>query len=115
MWLPYLVCQTLGPIVGRFSNADNVRPEVHSDIISGVVVDPTGLKVHAKFDAFRSNRSRDIRLPHFVLTTTTTTPAYAAHHIRAKRHFVAAAEAAADIEDSIKQKQIRVSLKEPIR
>ena len=29
----------------------------------------------------------DIRLPHFVLTmtTTTTTPAYAGHHIRAKR------------------------------
>ena len=58
---------------GRFSNADNFRPEVHSDVISGVVVDPTGVKVRAKLDDSRSNRSRDIRLPHFVLTTTTTT------------------------------------------
>ena len=42
-------------------NADNFRSEVHSDVISGVFVDPTGVKAHLKFDDFRSNRSRDIR------------------------------------------------------
>ena len=34
--------------------------------MSGVVVDLTGLKVPIKFGDSRSNRSRDIRLPHFV-------------------------------------------------
>ena len=70
-----------------------------------------GAKVHAKFDDSRSNRSRNIRLPHFVRTTT---PAYAGHHIRAKRrlpknHFVAAE---ADIDVSIKRKLFHVSLNE---
>ena len=37
-----------------------------------MVVDPTGVKVRVKFAEFRSNRSRDIRLGHFVRTTTTT-------------------------------------------
>ena len=41
-------------------------PEVYSDVISGVVVDPTSVKVSAKFDDSMSNRSRDIRVPHFV-------------------------------------------------
>ena len=31
-----------------------------------MVVDPTGSKVPVKFGVSRSNRSRDIRLPHFV-------------------------------------------------
>ena len=42
------------------------RPEVTSGVISGVVIDPTAVKVHVKFGDPRSNRSRDIRLPHFV-------------------------------------------------
>ena len=48
-------------------NVDNFRPEVPSDIISGVVVDPAGVKVRVKFGDSGSNRSRDIRLPHFVM------------------------------------------------
>ena len=75
--------QKLRPIIGRFEKFDNFRLEVHSDVISGAVIDPTGVKVHVKFGYSRSNRSRDIRLPHFVRTSTT--PAYAGHHIRAKR------------------------------
>ena len=58
------------------------RPEVHSDVIFGVVVDLTDVKVPVKFGDSRLNRSRDIRLPHFVRTTTSTTPAYAGHDIR---------------------------------
>ena len=44
------------------------RLEVASDVISGVFVDPTSLKVRVKFGDSRSNHSRDIglRLPHFV-------------------------------------------------
>ena len=60
-------------IFDRFSNVDNFRPEEDSDVISGVVVDPTGMKVCVKFSDSRSNRSRDMRLSHFVGTTTTTT------------------------------------------
>ena len=62
-----------GVIFGRFSNVDNFRPEVHSDVISRVAVDPTGLKARVKFGDYRSNHSRDIGLPHFERTTTTTT------------------------------------------
>ena len=87
-------CQTRSPPVGgkakprgarirhrQFSTIFrcSFRPKVVSDVISGVVVDPTGLKVCVKFGYSRPNRSRDIRLPHFVRTTTT--PAYAGHHI----------------------------------
>ena len=61
-------------IIGRFSNVDNFRPEVRSDIISGMVVGPMGVKASVKLGDSRSNRSRDIRLPQFVRTTTTTTP-----------------------------------------
>ena len=39
---------------------DNFQPEVASDVISGVFVEPTGVKVPVKFDDSRSNRSRDI-------------------------------------------------------
>ena len=38
---------------------------MYSDVISGIVVDPTGVKVPLKFGDSKSNRSRDIRLPHF--------------------------------------------------
>ena len=49
-----------------FSNVDYFRPDVHSDVMSGVVVEPKGLKVRVKFGDSRSNRSGDMRLPHFV-------------------------------------------------
>ena len=45
-------------IFGRFSSVGNFRPEVRSDVISGVVVNPMGVKVRVKFCDFRSNRSR---------------------------------------------------------
>ena len=53
-------------IFGRFSNVDNFRPEVCSHVISGVVVDTTGVKVCVKFGDSTSNRSRDIPMPDFV-------------------------------------------------
>ena len=56
-----------GSIYQPFSNFDNFRPEVDSEIISGVVIDPTGAKVSVKFGDSRSKRSRDIRLPDFVM------------------------------------------------
>ena len=49
-------------IFGPFSNVDSFRP----DVISAVVIDQTGMKVRVKFGDSRSNRSRNIRLPHFV-------------------------------------------------
>ena len=42
------------------------RPEVVGDVISGAAVDPTGEKVRLKSGDSRSNRSRNVRLPHFV-------------------------------------------------
>ena len=42
------------------------RPEVFSDVKSGVVVDPMGVKVPVKFGDSMSNRYRDMRLPHVV-------------------------------------------------
>ena len=48
-------------------NVDSFRPEVRSDVMSMVVVGPTGVKVRVKFGDSRSNSSsRDIGLPHFV-------------------------------------------------
>ena len=56
---------------GRLENAraitkqllcDNVRPEVGSDVTSGVDVEQGAMNVHLNFGDFRSNRSRDIRL-----------------------------------------------------
>ena len=49
---------------------DNFRPEVASDVISGMNVEQVGMNVHVKFGDFRSNRFRDIRLPHFVTNDT---------------------------------------------
>ena len=63
---------------GRFSNVKNFRPEVARDVISGVLVDPTGTDVLVKFRYYRSNCSRDIRLPHFVTNELRMTPACAA-------------------------------------
>ena len=53
-------------ILDRFSNVENFRPVVDSDVISGVVVEPAGVKVRVTYVDSRSNCSRDIRLPHFV-------------------------------------------------
>ena len=51
-----------------FERLYNFRAEVASacDVISGVVVDPYGMKLCVKFGDPRSNGSRDIRLSHFV-------------------------------------------------
>ena len=38
----------------------------YSDVMLGVVVDRTGMKVRVKLGDSRSNRSPDIRLSHFV-------------------------------------------------
>ena len=43
-----------------------------------MVVDTTGTDVRVKFGDSRSNRSQDIRLPHFVTDVERTTPAYKA-------------------------------------
>ena len=60
---------------GRLANATaitkqllckNFRQEVASDVISGVDVEQVGMNTRVKFGDSRSNRSRDIRLPHFV-------------------------------------------------
>ena len=53
-------------IFDRFSSVDNFRPEGASDVISGVIVDPASMGDPVKFGDSKSNRSRDIRLPHFV-------------------------------------------------
>ena len=37
-----------------------------SNVFSGEFIEPTGVKVPVKFGDSRSNRPRDIRLPHFV-------------------------------------------------
>ena len=51
---------------------DNFRPAaVASDVISGVDVEQVGMNARVKFGDSGSNRSRDIRLPPFVRTTTT--------------------------------------------
>ena len=53
-------------IFDHFLNFDHCQPEVVSDVKSGVVVDPRGVKVHVKFGDSGSNSSREMRLPHFV-------------------------------------------------
>ena len=35
-------------IFDLFSNVDNFRPEIDSDVISGVVIEPTGVNVRIK-------------------------------------------------------------------
>ena len=55
-----------GGIFDRFVNSDHCKPEVVSDVISGVFVEPRGVKVAVKLSDSRSNCSRDIRLPHLV-------------------------------------------------
>ena len=57
----------------RFIIALGSRPEAASDAISGVVVDPTGMDVRVKLGDSKSNRSRDIRLLHFLTDERTTT------------------------------------------
>ena len=58
------------------------RPEVASDVMSCVLVDQVGRDVRTTFGDSKSNRSRDVGLPHFVPDERrTTTPAYAGHHL----------------------------------
>ena len=52
-----------GGIFDFFCFQDNFQPEVVGDAKSGVVVEPTGMKVRVEFVDSGSNRSRDIRLP----------------------------------------------------
>ena len=59
----------LKPSEAAFSTVSfrgNFRPEVDGDVISGVVIYTTGVKVHVKFGDSRSTRSLNIRLPHVV-------------------------------------------------
>ena len=77
--LPFLVILATKRwgIFDRFLNFDNCQPEVVSDIISGVVVRPDGCEGSCKiWLLYMSNRSRDIRLRHFVRTTTTADGPY---------------------------------------
>ena len=60
----------------------NFWPEVGIGVMSGAVVDPTGTKGRVQFGDSRSNRSRDIRLPHLVTNDD------AGHHIRAKELYL---------------------------
>ena len=53
-------------IVDRFSNFDNCQSEEAGDVISGVAVNPAGVKARVKFGDSRSNHSQDIRLLRFV-------------------------------------------------
>ena len=50
------------PSEASFSDVDNFRPEVGSDVMFGAVVNMIGVKVVVKFGGSRSKRSRDIRL-----------------------------------------------------
>ena len=38
-------------------NVDNFRPEVHSDVMSGSFIGPTGVKVRIKFGYSKSNQT----------------------------------------------------------
>ena len=55
-----------GVIFGRFFYVDDFRTEFDSDVMSGVVVDPSSLKILVKFGVSRTDRARVIRLTHFV-------------------------------------------------
>ena len=62
-------------------NFDNCQLEAASDVIVGVAVEPTGMKVLVKYGNSKSNRSRYIRLPHSV-TNDEDNDDDAGHHIR---------------------------------
>ena len=51
-----------GSIFGRFLNFDKCRPEVASDVISGVALFYVGMGVRAKFGDSRLNSGQIIRL-----------------------------------------------------
>ena len=66
-------------------SVDNSQPEEASDVISGVIVEPTSMDISVKFGDSRSNRSGDIWLPHFVTDERWMSErwqSYAGHHIR---------------------------------
>ena len=69
--------------MGPFSNVDiNLRPEVYSDVISGAVVDPTGVKVPVNL-VIQSKTVLEIYHCFNLLRTTPTDGPYAN---RAKRN-----------------------------
>ena len=51
---------------------DNVRPEVVSDVISGVAVDYFGMDVSVKFGDYTSKCARDIQAAQFLMDERTT-------------------------------------------
>ena len=62
---------------------DNFRPEVVSDVISGVAVDQVGLDVRVKFGDSRSYGCQDIQGADFVSNERTNmTEAYDVRHKR---------------------------------
>ena len=68
---------------------DNVRPGAASDVIFCVDIDQIGVGVCVKRGEYISNRSGDIRLPHFVTDerrTNERTTVDAGHDLRKKRH-----------------------------
>ena len=46
---------------------DNFRPEVDSDVISGVAIKQLGVNIRVEFGDSKPNRSRDIRVAGFVM------------------------------------------------
>ena len=44
----------------------SINADWNRDVISGMIVDPSGVKAYVNFGYSRSNRSGDVRLPHFV-------------------------------------------------
>ena len=71
-----------GGIFDRVLNFDNCQPEVASDDISGVVVDPTGMDVVSNLVIL----GQTVLEIYDCLTLWQTTPEYAGHHTRLKRH-----------------------------
>ena len=61
-------------VFDRFFSSTSItanRKEVVSDVKSGMVYQDAGMDVRANLGDSGSNRFQDIRLPHFVRTTTT--------------------------------------------
>ena len=53
-------------MVELFDSLSAAGPVLRIIVISGVMIEPTGVNVHVKFGDSRSNRSPDVRLPYFV-------------------------------------------------
>ena len=51
----------------QYFSRDNFRPEIVSDVISGLAVQHVGVDVYVKVGGSRSNRFRYIQTAHFVM------------------------------------------------